>query len=151
MVDGGVSVRFLAWKSHQSKYIRTTLMNRLLMRVPAFENHIDGRYQQSGKVAAALDKTKGGVKRRSTRATHNWVVWQHGYCAHKQGDVSCGCTFDFGFELEDITDQYQEDMQHISMTGVVHSDCKHDKNKLYKRCAGVDRIDALQRGDNPRD
>lgn len=70
------------------------------------------------------------------------VIWQNGHCAHSQGKPACPCTFDFGFEVDDINDLYKESRRSISMvSAVVHNDCLHVRNKLYDRCAGVDQID----------
>jgi hypothetical protein len=138
--DGDVSVEYLAWRSQPSKFIRTTKLNRLLMKDPRFANHIDARFDRSGRVSAAVNFKNKDKKRRPTKATHNWAVWQHGHCSHQQNEhVPCPCTFDFGFKLDDINDLYRESRETISMSGVIHNNCQHERHKLYDRCAGIDR------------
>ena len=144
-LDGVLPIRFLKWKKHPSRYIRSTTMNRILKLIPVFKDHIDGRYDQRGKISAAYDYEEKDKDRGSSRARHSWAVWQNGVCTHRiNEDIACGCTFDFGFEFKDIQDLYQESRENIRMTVVVHSDCKHEKNKLFDRCAGIDRLDVCR-------
>lgn len=80
------------------------------------------------------------MKRKQSRAKHDWAVWQVGHCSHVKSTPKCPCAFEFGFEIEDITNLIRnESCPFIRLTGKVKENCAHIKNKLYERCAGVDR------------
>jgi hypothetical protein len=138
--DGEQRVTKLSWKKLGGKFTRTTKLTRILKQHQVFDNHLDPRFYQRGKVLASFDPNEDSRMRKPSRAGHNWAIWQAGKCAHNDPPKGpCSASFEFGIDLADIESMYTFNQRDIRVYGTITNDCLHIKHQLRARCAGVDR------------